>query len=282
MTQCSPGVERVAAVLNFMAEHPDRAVSVADLTRALKISRSTCYDLVSSLAHVGYLHRTSDNTYVLGPSLALIGQIAARHASPVLIAQPEMRALAEEFDVICSAFFREGDYLVVRERAASGSNLAWSSPKGARVRMRAPFAGIFYAWSPPARAEAWLDAASPPATEEEKSLMRQAMAFARGHGFTFSVRNARVSDEPTEQLFEDARSDLPVQMIPELDPDREYELMSVLSPVFDASREAPFILALVGFAQTVTGRDIERIGGRLRAACDRISASLGGARPALD
>ena len=133
MTQCSPGVERVAAILNFMAEHPDHAVTVSDLVRALKISRSTCHTLVASLVQVGYLHRTSDRTYVLGPSLALVGQIAARHASPLLVAQPEMRSLAEEFDVICSAFFREGDHLVVRERAASGSNLGWSSPKGARV-----------------------------------------------------------------------------------------------------------------------------------------------------
>lgn len=282
MTQCSPAVDRVAAILDFMAEHPDRAVSVSDLTRALKISRSTCYDLVSSLAHVGYLHRTSDNTYVIGPSLALIGQIAARHASPILIAQPEMRALAEEFDVICSAFFRDGDYLVVRERAASGSNLAWSSPKGARVRLRPPFAGIFFAWSPPARAEAWLAASSPAATDDEKSLMTQAMAFARRYGFTFSVRNAGVSEfhDGAEQMFEDARNDLPVQMIPELVADREYPLMSVISPVFDASREVMFLLALVGFTQRTAGRDIERIGQRLRSACDRITASIGGSTPA--
>ena len=284
MTQCSPAVERIAAILNFMAEHPDRAVSVSDLTRALKISRSTCYDLVSSLAHVGYLHRTSDNTYVIGPSLALIGQVAGKHASPILIAQPEMRALAEEFDVICSAFFRDGDYLVVRERAASGSNLAWSSPKGARVRLRPPFAGIFFAWSPPARADAWLAAASPAATDDETSLMNQAMAFARRYGFTFSVRNARFSEfhDGAEQLFEDARSDLPVLMIPELVADREYPLMSVISPVFDASREVLFLLALVGFTQKLAGRDIEHIGDRLRSACDRISASIGGARPVPD
>lgn len=284
MTQCSPGVERVAAILNFMAEHPDRAVSVGDLTRALKISRSTCYDLVSSLAHVGYLHRTSDNTYVIGPSLALIGQIAARHASPVLTAQPEMRALADEFDVICSAFFRDGDYLVVRERAVSGSNLAWSSPKGARVRMRAPFAGIFYAWSPPERVEAWLEATAPRATDEERSLMAQAMAFARRYGFTFSVRNLRATEvgEASERLFEGAPGELPVQMIPELEPDRDYELMSVISPVFGAAHEVLFVLAMVGFARKLTGRDIARIGERLRVACDRISASAGGARPALD
>jgi DNA-binding IclR family transcriptional regulator len=284
MTQCSPGVERVAAILNFLAEHPDRAVTVAELTRALKISRSTCYDLVASLAHVGYLHRTGDNAYVIGPSLALIGQIAAKHGSPVLVAQPEMRALAEDLDVICSAFFRDGDELVVRERAVSGTNLAWSSPKGARVRMRAPFAAIFYAWSPPARAEAWLAASSPTPTNEERALMTQAMAFARAHGFTFSIRNARYSDagEVSEQGFEGARGELPVLMIPELESEREYPLMSVLSPVFDASREVLFVLAAIGFVRNQTGREIEAVGRRLRAACDRISASIAGPRAAAD
>jgi len=283
MTQCSPGVERVASILNFMADHPDRAVTVADLVRALKISRTTCYDLVTSLAHVGYLHRTNDNTYVLGPSLALVGQIAARHASPVLIAQPEMHALAEEFDVICSAFFRDGDHLVVRERAASGSKLDWSSPKGARVRMRAPFAGIFYAWSPPERAEAWMQATSPAATDDLKALMSQVMAFARQHGFTYSVRNLRAAEahDLTTRAFEDPESNLPVMMIPELDPERKYPLASVISPVFNATQDVIFLLALVGFTQWATGRDIERIGSRLRRSCEHISRAIGGAPPPL-
>jgi DNA-binding IclR family transcriptional regulator len=281
MTQCSPGVERVAAILNFMAEHPDHAVTVSDLVRALKISRSTCHTLVASLVQVGYLHRTSDRTYVLGPSLALVGQIAARHASPLLVAQPEMRALAEEFDVICSAFFREGDHLVVRERAASGSNLGWSSPKGTRVRLRPPFAGIFFAWSPPARAEAWLAASAPSATPEQKTLMTEAMAFARCYGFTFSVRNPRFPEhqDDGEHAFEQGWSDLPVSMTPELDPEREYSLISVIAPVFDASQDVAFTLALVGFTGKRAGRDIEHIGRRLRSACDHISSFIGGSRP---
>jgi DNA-binding IclR family transcriptional regulator len=271
----------VAAILNFMAEHPDQAVTVSDLVRALRISRSTCHTLVASLVRVGYLHRTSDKTYVLGPSLALVGQVAARHASPVLIAQPEMRALADEFDVTCSAFFREGDHLVVRERAASGSNLGWSSPKGARVRLRPPFAGIFYAWSPPERAEAWLATSEPQATPEQRSLMMRAMAFARAYGFTFSVRNTGFSDRPDhgESAFEHGLAELPAAMIPELAPEQEYELLSVLSPVFDANQQVLFLLAMVGFNRKVTGRDIERAGGRLRNACDHISSFIGGSRP---
>jgi len=110
--------------------------------------------------------------------------------------------------------------------------------------------------------------------------MAQAMAFARSHGFTFSLRNAQYSDggEGAGQRSESARAELPVHMIPELEPDREYPLMSVLSPVFDASGEVLFVLAVIGFARNQTGHEIEAIGRRLRQACDRISASVAGRR----
>jgi DNA-binding IclR family transcriptional regulator len=278
----SPGVERVAAILHFMAEHPDRAVTVSDLVRAVKISRSTCHTLVSSLVHVGFLHRTSDKTYVLGPSLALIGQIAVKHASPVLIAQPEMRALADEFDVICSAIFREADDLVVRERAASGSSLGWSSPKGTRLRMQPAFAGIFYAWSPHAQVEAWLRTAAPSATDEQKALMSRAMTFARSNGFIFSVRNARFAEslERPVDPFEEGLRDLPVFLVPELAAEREYPLAAVVSPVFDAAHEVVFLLTLGGFTQMVSGSEVAHIGHRLRSVCEHISSFIGRARPA--
>src|ERR1700744_3126443 len=109
MSRSSPGVRRVAAILNFIADHPGQAFALTDLVRALKLSRATCHALLTGLVDVGYLYRTSDKNYMLGPSLASIGRIALQHASPLQVAQPEMRALADEFDVFCAAYFREGD-----------------------------------------------------------------------------------------------------------------------------------------------------------------------------
>ena len=281
MAQCSPGVERVAAILNFMADHPDHAFTVSDLVRAVKISRSTCHTLVFSLVKVGYLYRASDKTYVLGPTLASVGQIAAKHASPLLIAQPEMRALADELDVICSAFFRDGDHLVVRERAASGSNLGWSAPKGARIKLRAPFAANFYAWSPPGEAAAWLDASTPPATAEQRVHMERAMAFVRERGFNFSVRNTRFSETrvESEKAFDEERTEFPVSLASHLDVTLQYPLISIVSPVFDQRKKVLFVLALVGFTHPVQGREVERMGQRLKDACARISSFISGPHP---
>lgn len=282
MARSSPGVRRVAAILNFIADHPGQSFTLTDLVRALKLSRATCHALLTGLVEVGYLYRASDKNYVLGPALAAIGRVAAEHASPLQVAQPEMRALADEFEAICSAFFRDRGDVVVRERAGSVSHLGFSNPQGARMKLRAPFAAIYYAWSPLAEAEAWLQALTPPVTPEQRETMWENMAFLRRHGYAFHVRNPGFrSVAPPEQVFESERTDFPVLVPAELDPNEQYALASVTAPVFDAQGEVAFVLGLLGFTRDVSGEDIERTGRRLREACDRITRYIGGKAPTL-
>jgi len=281
MARSSPGVLRVAAILNFIAEHPGQSFTLSDLVRALKLSRATCHALLTGLVEVGYLYRASDKAYVLGPALVAIGRVAAEHASPLQIAKPEMRALADEFEAICSAFFIDREDVVVRERAASVSHLGNSPPLGARMRLRAPFAAIHFAWSPPAEVEAWLDAARPPPTAEQRADMLASMAFAREHGFMFNVRNPTMAaSEPAELAFSADRMEFPASAGVELDPAQNYRLLSVTAPVFDASGQVAFTMGLGGFERFVSGKEVEQMGRRLREACDRITAFIAGDRSA--
>src|SRR3546814_10662225 len=107
MARTSPGVQRIVSILNFFADHPEQSFTLTDLVRALKLSRATCHALLTGLVEAGYLYRSHDKSYVLGPTLDAIGRIADPHSSPLQITQPEMRALADEFDAVCSAFFRD-------------------------------------------------------------------------------------------------------------------------------------------------------------------------------
>ena len=156
--------------------------------RALKLSRATCHALLTGLVEVGYLYRTSDKTYVLGPALAAIGRAAADHASPLQVAKPEMRALADAWDVVCGVYSLEADEMLLRERAASASHAAYPVPVGTRIRLRSAQAAIYFAWSP-ADAEAWLDRATPRPQPDRIALMHRNMAFAREHGFIIQQRN---------------------------------------------------------------------------------------------
>lgn len=274
MARASPGVRRVAAILNFMAEHPGQAFTLTDLVKALKLSRATCHALLTGLVDVGYLYRASDKNYVLGPMLAAIGRVAARHASPLQVAQPEMRALADEFGAICSAFFRERDDIVVRDRAASLSHVGGSVPLGSRLKLRPPFSGVFFAWSPEAEVEAMLDAYVPAPTPEHRATMHKGMAFVREHGFAVQVVNPQAVSIgwAAERAFGEENMDFPTSLVVDLRHDQSYRLGGITAPVFDARGQVAFVLGLTGFAEPMTGAEVERIGQRLRGACDRVTA----------
>lgn len=282
MARSSPGVQRVAAILNFIVDHPGQSFTLTDLVRALKLSRATCHALLTGLVEVGYLYRASDKNYMLGPALAAIGRIALQHASPLQVAQPEMRALADEFDTVCAAYFREGDDIIVRDRAASVSHVGWSMPPGTRLKLRAPFSSVFYAWRPEAEAQAWLDTSIPAPTPEHRQLMIEGMKFLRENGYSAHVHNPNAphSDRPPEQLFREELSTFPTTLLSSIEDDRLYPMVSVIAPVFEQRKQIAFVLGLTGFTRTMTGAEIRRIGARLVAACAKVSQFITGNAPA--
>lgn len=275
MTRSSPGVMRIAAILNFMADHPGQAFALTDLVRALKLSRATCHALLAGLVEVGYLYRASDKTYMLGPRLAAIGRAAAEHRSPTEVAQPELRRLADAFDVVSALFVLEGDTIHVRERAASISHVGHSIPLGAQVQLRLPSAAVFLAWTP-REAQAWLDRLDPPPLAEEREGFAATLAFGREHGFI-----AFVQDADAGPLI-DARGALPgaepadrrVAMLTSIAPERSYALRSITAPVYESGVLA-FVVGLLGFNRTITGRELLAAADQLRQAAARIGGFLG-------
>lgn len=278
MTRSSPGVMRVAAILNFMADHPGQAFALTDLVRALKLSRATCHALLTGLVEVGYLYRASDKTYVLGPALAAIARTAAANFSPLQVAQPEMRQLADRFDVVCSAVFLEGDSIVIRERAASVSHVGYSAPLGTRAKLRSPFAAAFFAWSPD-DAEEWLDRENPPPTAEQREALKESMEFGREHGFLAFLRNPAVAntERAAEQVFGAESAEFPVQLAKRLLPDEQYPLISITAPVFEREGKVAFVIGLMGVNRKIGGKEVLHIAEELKGACTRISTFIAGA-----
>lgn len=271
MSRSSPGVRRVAAILNFIADHPGQAFALTDLVRALKLSRATCHALLTGLVDVGYLYRTSDKTYVLGPALAAIGRTAAEHFSPLQIAQPEMRALADEFDVVCGAYFLEGDTIHLRERAASHSHVGYPVPLGTRMPLRTVHAVAYFARSPK-DAENWLERTDHPPSEAQVELMQDAMAFLREHGFVAHVRRPGVGT-PNEMhdVLHNKSAELPVEPATDIRADTTYPVMALMAPIYDAKGRVTISIVMAGFHRALNGEQIFAAGARLREACERIS-----------
>ena len=183
MSRSSPSVGRIAAILGFIASHPEQEFGMTDLVRALKISRATCHSLLVGLVEVGYLYRTAEKTYVLGPTLLSLASVAADNFSPMQVAQPEMRLLADEFDVVCSACYLDEYTVEVRERAASITFVGHSISRGSRMKVRVPYAAVFLAWREQQAIDTWLDGYLPEISQQQRDLQLASIAFARKYGF---------------------------------------------------------------------------------------------------
>lgn len=272
MSRPSPGVHRIASILDFMASHPRQSFSLTDLVRALKLSRATCHSILTSLVDVGYLYRTSDKSYVLGPGIAALGEAANRSFSPLVVARPEMRKLADEFDVVCSAAFLDDHHIEIREQATAASHVGHSVPVGSRLKLRVPLAAVYLAPLADNEIEAWMNAADPQPTEEQVALQWQAIEQVRKTGFdTLVRRRTTMSASDPQEIFGGRNMDFPNEPIAELRDGETYPVVSVLAPVLNVNGRVEFALGLMGLNGELEASQVRLIGERLRAACDRIS-----------
>jgi DNA-binding IclR family transcriptional regulator len=276
-TKPSPSTTRAVGIINFLAEHPNQAFKLSDLQRALRLSRTTCHAILLALVEAGYVHRGADKSYRLGPALVEIGRAASASLSPLQVAQPEMRRLADRYDVICSAVFMEGSDMVVRDRAASVSHLGFSAPRGIRLPMTGDVsAAIQFAWARPAQFEAWFAGLNPPPSPSERAEMEEAIDFVREQRFAFGFieseggSGAWKRDEAGRPVYRYATS---------LDEAAEYQVAVLQSWVFDSRARVAFALTLTGMTQRLPAREIVERGRELRETCDRITASIGGRWP---
>ena len=84
MARTSPPTGRVIEVLEFLAAHPTRRHSLADLVKHLDITKATCHVVLGTLAESGYVVRDPVlRTYGLGPALITLGA-AAQVSVPAL------------------------------------------------------------------------------------------------------------------------------------------------------------------------------------------------------
>ena len=274
-SRSSPGVQRVATILNFIAEHPGQAFGLTDLVRALKLSRATCHALLTGLVEVGYLYRTSDKTYVMGPALAAIGRKAFEHLSPLQVLVPEMRRLADELDLICTAYFLEDGTVVVRERAASISHLGRLGPLGTRLKLRSQTAVAFLASQSDEEVSNWVASHSPPLSAHEQANFLEGIAFAREHGFVAITRVPMKATPPANPVIGTDIPHIEVEVATELKPDTAYSLGSVIVPVVGRPDHAPCAIALAGFDSDVLGSRVFELAAKLQEVSANVSALLG-------
>lgn len=298
MARPSPAVERVVAVLNFLAAHPDEGFTLSELARHLDLNKATAHSMLNALTDAGYvLRHPSRLTYTLGPALIGLGNAAAGSSPAVDFARDEMRALAERFELECLATTALGDEMVIVARSGVPGlrTIDELVQVGRRLPLVPPLGTVFKAWAPDAEIERWLALMGRTASDEELERYRAGLLAARGRGYVVGLEaDPRATlGRALAQLADDERATRVRQVVEslidelghedyilvDLRPDATYLLNHTVAPVFGADGEVVLALSLFGFRGRITGRDVERHGRVLREACDRVTESIHGREP---
>lgn len=271
MASGSPAVVRVISILNFFISHPKDSFTLAQIVKSLKISRATCYAIVTSLADAGYLYRSSDKRYLLGPAILTIARKTQLSFTPMDIARPEIRKLADRLDAVVSVQIIDKGMVVSRERAASVRHLSLAYPAEMSHAVH-PWGIPFLSPLEDYQIEAEFDKAIPPLSKPDRAFERSLITFVRQHGFLFAINPA---EDIKQQRIKTGTWSMGV-FVTDLRPKRSYPLQFVLAPIIGQDRSVAFQLALSGFNRQYTGAEIATLGNAVVESCHRVTSFITG------
>jgi IclR family transcriptional regulator, KDG regulon repressor len=251
-------LERLVAILDAFAGVNRRDVGqtgpaplgVADLSRALGLSKGTVSRYLRRLEDAGVLQRLPDRRYVLGSRVHEWGQAAALGGDVRSWARPEMEALVARFGETVSLFVRDGDAAVCIDQVDGRYPIRLSAAVGRHLSLHAGGSPrLLFAFAPDAERDAFLARAPfpalTPATITGAASLRRAAERVRQEGYAIS------------------RGEIDAGAV------------CVAAPIRDASGAVRASLSLAGPASRMEGAQEDIIIAAVCAAASRISRALG-------
>lgn len=250
-----PSLERAVRVLDILAQE-GRGLSLADLTRATDIPKSTVFRILATLQkhHCVTLDATT-STYRLGSHLWELGNSFADQSDLFHLSTQYMEALADTCsETVFLSKLEDGEVVYLR-RVESPKSVTVVKKLKSRVPAHCTATGTaLMAWMPPVEVDAIFDAHSLEVFNEATVTDRK-------------VLEARLEDTRRREYAV-------------VDGEYNRELLCVASPIFDTSRQpcAALTVALLS-AQVGSYERVEQVGAAVRTAARELSARLGGKVP---
>lgn len=154
----SPPTRRVVDVVELLAEHVRTPLSLAEICRQLRISRSTGHAIMATLCACDWATRDPLNgTFLIGNGFPRL-QLSSTPITSKL--RGPLRELCSELNMAACISEVRGRHIAVID-AASPGEIRPHVQAGQRLPFVAPFGREFVAWAPPAATTDWMEAAGP-------------------------------------------------------------------------------------------------------------------------
>lgn len=244
----SPPTSRVIGVVELLAERGGSGLSLADICRDLRISRSTCHAILLTLcARRWALRDPLSGTYSVGPAVAALSRLPA--SLPQTLREP-LHRLCVSIDMPVCISEVDAESIVVVDSVASGGARPFVA-SGLRLPFVAPFGREFVAWAPDDERTAWVDRAGP-VNDMFRARISKVLKEIRRRGYGIerlsdpllrvytamqALDTGSASPDPVSTRLAGAVADLTVVdfLSDELDDAAQCPLATISAPIFDAS-----------------------------------------------
>ncbi len=293
MALFSKPTARTLAIIDLLMANPHRAYGLTDMTRQLKLNKATCHAILSTMKGAGFLNQDpKTKTYRLGPSMAAAGHAAFSQFPSLNYARTELKAIAEELTVNCSAIARSNTNLVTLAHYQHPELITNPLQTGLRLPNMAPLGACFIAWSPASQLQNWIEEAHQSQhcyQENLDQLLRIRVISIYKQGFEVTLKTSAEDNwinsltsmphcdlKATDQLSRTYQQALCNENshLNSIDNSLHYDVSQISVPVFCYSNTPELIFSANCFEKPISGQQIKKIAARLKLASKRISQSV--------
>lgn len=137
----APSVKKAFQILEYISKN-ERGVRVSELSRELKVSKSTVHGITSALEELGVIERALETKqYVLGHTLIELGRTAFSRLYFREAARPALQALRDSVQETVFLGVRNGNHVTIIDVVEGRHELRITAPIGTRLPLLAGAVG---------------------------------------------------------------------------------------------------------------------------------------------
>ncbi|MFF7245100.1 IclR family transcriptional regulator [Embleya sp. NPDC008237] len=289
----SPPTERVAQVLNLLADHAGRPLSLAVIAERLDLSKPTCLGILTTLTETGFVHRTADKTYRLGAAIARLGRAADVGVAPLDVLLPHLNDLHRDLGLSCLlTALRDGETVVVGRAGAIGTGRP-QDLVGDRFPAVPPLGLAELLWNGDQALDTWLERTPLVPVTARRGRLRRVVREARESGFLIECLTAAPAarNDVLANLVTSGMPDATIatlrDYLPDADweeftaevPDEALDVATIHAPVHDHQGAQCFTVSVVVGRRRLPPRTCAKWTRTITESALAATAAIGGWNP---
>ncbi len=251
----APALEHAIRLLRFLKQRNHRPWGVSELSRGVKVNKSTCFTILKTLQRHGFVaYDDTTKKYSLGTALIELGGAVASAASGAVVAKPFLLDLFEELRLTSLLGRRVQDKVVVIDKAEVLDDFRVTVPLGQVLPLASGAMGR--------------SLLSRMRDSEMERILRSEVATGQ------RVRRGAVLARMRRELEEVRRRGYAVSL-----GEIQAGINSVAAPIFDHQGDAVLTIGVIGLGSALPPRSLPRCGRKVREVASLITRAIGGIEP---